>query len=522
MKDEKDFLKGKIEEYRFLPIDDTLFHYYDQYEGLCRESDDSEGLLYLTFCKGETYFRLGDYHKAENLLNSCIFDSSSDASLDILSRCHNLIGLLNVAMGQELPALENYMMSIEYSSKCANTKQQIITLLNMTWLYRDVGDFDKALKTGQDALTLFQADPVSGAYNLELLMHAYRGQLFFMMGRYDEAMKVLDTINNLKARSVAVFYEVPLKNFFIRAYHYLNDTDNLQKMIDALIDHATDKDDFLEFSEAFLNICEYILTFSKENTRRLLDSLHINIDSLEIYFLKMRLQRLEVLYAQKYCSNDAFLHESGKYMMMDSKYTELIRYNKRCSLQRIELLKKVQKERQLYFEQSRLDLMTGLLNKVSFEQMIGRILNNRIEKLPAACTLIVLDLDNFKRVNDRLGHMTGDKIITAVSESLTEVFGEEALIGRVGGDEFAVFLPNNDSDKEVFKQAIALQRTFALNRDVCELAEKHNLNISISIGIMFDINTPLDYENAFKRADKQLYLAKASGKNIICIESARF
>lgn len=523
MTNRKAFLKDKIEEYRFLPIEDCLFDYYDEYEELCKAEDDQLELVSLAFCRGEAFFRQGDYLEAERILNECVVDCHIELPYDLLAKCHNLIGLINIAMGQELLSLENYLAALDYAVKSGDNAQKVVTLLNIAWLYRDLEDYNKALEHCYKAQDILYSDENDfTVYNLEILLYTYIGQLHFKNNDPEKACEAIRLIEESKSKNPTLFYDVPVLNLFVRYYHYIKDNDKLQETIDTLIKFTRNQDDFIEFSESFLDIVEYIITFSQKNARRFMDALHINIDSFSIYFLQLRLQRLEVMYAEKYSDEEAFLQACGKYIRMESKYNSNICYSKLCSLQRLELLKNIQKERQLYFEQSRQDLMTGLLNKVSFEEMIERMLTSRTTNLPAACTLVVLDLDNFKKVNDTLGHINGDKIILAVARSLTKVFGENALLGRVGGDEFAAFLPNSYSSQDVFQQAIELQHEFAATPDVIDITENHDIKISISVGIMFDINTPLDYENAFKRADKQLYLAKASGKNIICIESAEF
>ena len=82
------------------------------------------------------------------------------------------------------------------------------------------------------------------------------------------------------------------------------------------------------------------------------------------------------------------------------------------------------------------DLLTNLLNKKTFESNVENLLSNAGE----IGALLIIDLDNFKTVNDTLGHMVGDRVLSDVAEGMRETFRQQDYLGRIGGDEFAVYL----------------------------------------------------------------------------------
>ena len=245
--------------------------------------------------------------------------------------------------------------------------------------------------------------------------------------------------------------------------------------------------------------------------------MHKNIDRMPIYFLKMKLQRLEVLYHQKYSDQETFLKACGEHFIMEEEYSKHIKSSKRFGLHRLEVLKSVQQEKDLYFEQSKQDMMTGLLNKATFENQVEKLLASHARQANSKASFLIFDLDNFKQVNDNMGHMKGDKIIYSITDCLNKAFAREALIGRVGGDEFAVFYPKDATKELILQKAQCVQELFTNHPEVQEDLNK-DIHLSVSIGVRFNTSEELCYSDCFTRADAQLYKAKALGKNMVCTE----
>ena len=153
------------------------------------------------------------------------------------------------------------------------------------------------------------------------------------------------------------------------------------------------------------------------------------------------------------------------------------------------------------------DQLTGLLNRYAFEQHIAETHSLR-ERLEVSFSLMLLDLDNFKWINDTYGHNYGDRILTLVSERLQKVCREHDLLCRLGGDEFALAL----YCKEQGYSHIVAHRIFEALKEPFEV-DSLSLKIECSIGIA-EFNSDFDSLNdALKKADLAMYQAKASGKN---------
>lgn len=120
-------------------------------------------------------------------------------------------------------------------------------------------------------------------------------------------------------------------------------------------------------------------------------------------------------------------------------------------------------------------------------------------------SLIVLDVDNFKAINDRFGHVIGDKALIAVCDTIRASLRATDLLGRYGGDEFVILLPATSMRG-------ALEKAEHIRAEVPQIRLKDGLNLSCSFGVA-QAQAEDDFTALFNRADKNLYLAKTQGKN---------
>lgn len=141
-----------------------------------------------------------------------------------------------------------------------------------------------------------------------------------------------------------------------------------------------------------------------------------------------------------WCNTTIYLIESGGHLT-GFVYVKNIEEKKRREL---ELLR-----------QSRIDPLTNLLNRAASLQEINYILNENGQKESA---LLIIDVDNFKNVNDTFGHMYGDKVLAGIAYKLKNIFDTDAIVGRLGGDEFLVFLFNIQDEDVVYRKAQMVAR----------------------------------------------------------------
>lgn len=151
------------------------------------------------------------------------------------------------------------------------------------------------------------------------------------------------------------------------------------------------------------------------------------------------------------------------------------------------------------------DVLTGLGNRMFLVERVKTQLQAR-----SAGALFMLDMDNFKLVNDNYGHGVGDKVLIIFSDILREVIGEEHYIARIGGDEFSIFL--NQITK---KSTLGTLASDIIQKFQDRLQEENiTCDVSCSIGISICYGNKEEiYEVMYENADKALYLAKNSGKS---------
>lgn len=152
------------------------------------------------------------------------------------------------------------------------------------------------------------------------------------------------------------------------------------------------------------------------------------------------------------------------------------------------------------------DSLTGVYNKKTITEYAKKRIAEEKEK---RIVIAILDVDNFKLVNDTFGHLYGDKVLARVGGRLKEIVGEDGVIGRIGGDEFMIVFNGLDDD-QVLRGMLRAIRT----QIKWEFAEDfENLSITCSIGAsIFPVNGR-DYEDLFKKADCCLYIAKEKGRD---------
>lgn len=154
------------------------------------------------------------------------------------------------------------------------------------------------------------------------------------------------------------------------------------------------------------------------------------------------------------------------------------------------------------------DSLTSFFNKATTERLITDFLNTNLIK-GGLHALLMIDLDYFKAINDTFGHVFGDAVLSQTSMKIAAQFGDTDIVGRVGGDEFTVFMKNISSVNVALSKA----------KDVCTAVLEtyyhgdNALQLSVSIGISLCSEHGLTYKELYEKADSALYASKKNGRN---------
>lgn len=179
-----------------------------------------------------------------------------------------------------------------------------------------------------------------------------------------------------------------------------------------------------------------------------------------------------------------------------------------------DVTKKTEFEKSLN-EKMNKDILTGLLNRVSFQTAVENILSDEVGKRKTHA-FVVLDVDNFKQINDTYGHLIGDVLLQKIANIFHYIFPKTDLASRFGGDEFIVFMNDIASAK------VALSRVKTISEELENLTLSNDINekFSVSMGISFCPNDGDTFSELYGKADAALYRAKHfSGNSFVVYDS---
>ena len=169
----------------------------------------------------------------------------------------------------------------------------------------------------------------------------------------------------------------------------------------------------------------------------------------------------------------------------------------------LRLGKTLERERAL----ARSDYVTGVVNARFFRDLAQREIDRSARYLHPF-TIAYIDVDNFKAINDAFGHATGDKVLSAVADSMQQHLRKTDVVARVGGDEFVILLPEVGTEAA---QAVISKMRHRLSEEM----QDKSWPVTFSIGVLTFTAVPVSADEMLTMADKMMYTVKNSGKNSI-------
>lgn len=176
------------------------------------------------------------------------------------------------------------------------------------------------------------------------------------------------------------------------------------------------------------------------------------------------------------------------------------------------LVSLLNRQNQELAKQVSIDTLTGLLNRKTLKSTLRQgIFAWQTQQQPAS--ILYIDLDHFKPINDKYGHHTGDHVIAATAQLITTQFANDAKLYRLGGEEFLAFLPNTTA-AEALAKAEGLRQCIAETNITIDNTTR--LNVTASIGVS-EYQAPDTWEQWIHKADANMYQAKDNGRNNVVI-----
>lgn len=152
------------------------------------------------------------------------------------------------------------------------------------------------------------------------------------------------------------------------------------------------------------------------------------------------------------------------------------------------------------------DALTGFYNKAATVRLISDVLTRSYKD---DHVMLALDLDNFKQINDTMGHITGDAVLAEACERMRGLFRNDDILGRIGGDEFVILVCGLRGEENIIRKVNDIIEAFR----VMSINAGGVINMSVSIGVDIPPKQPCSYSEIFSHADLALYEAKRRGKN---------
>lgn len=213
--------------------------------------------------------------------------------------------------------------------------------------------------------------------------------------------------------------------------------------------------------------------------------------------------------------NEILAYQYGANLVLSKPYISLTIFQQVRLLNELSCNRKNLKTAEGIQERAERDVLTGLYNREATRRRVNLLLSNPSAKPDTISALLMIDLDNFKMVNDTYGHLFGDEFLTRTAAKIRNRFRSNDIIGRIGGDEFIVYIdsiPNVELVEKRCTQLLeVLQETFS--------EEDANVHVSASIGVALVPEHGNTLTELYNKADQALYRAKKAGKNRFCIYS---
>jgi diguanylate cyclase (GGDEF)-like protein len=155
-----------------------------------------------------------------------------------------------------------------------------------------------------------------------------------------------------------------------------------------------------------------------------------------------------------------------------------------------------------------IDGLTGVLNRRGLEDAAIKM-QDMCKRINLSMAVLLIDIDHFKKVNDQHGHLTGDEVLRHLAKNISEMLRSSDVLGRYGGEEFCVFMPNTNEN-----EALGLAERIRSGVEAKPLKLKHpTINSTVSIGVADSVRAGYDFKGLIATADTAMYVAKKSGRN---------
>ena len=463
-----------------------------QAHNIFREIGLDSGVARSLNAVGLANIHLGTYAKSlENLLRALTYANQLD-DLQLKSQVLNNLGLLYLRM-------EEYSKALEYLSESltATNKSQVIELnaeliKNISTAYINLGEYEQALSYSKKCVQEYQDDQdrpgEASAINMT-------GEIYHAMGHTDEAaerfqaaLEISESIEYAPgaAQSHFLLGELALQqNETEKAEHYL-----LQALKYARI--GRDEKQRYEIHHLLSQVYQQIE--NHQEALRHFKAFHEAKESVFNEDIATKIKSLEIIHQVRETQQDREIYR----------------------LENVELTQEIEERSRVQAELERLvtlDPLTELFNRRHFFELTQKEMD-RCQRYNRPLSVIMLDIDKFKRVNDMFGHLAGDRVLVQTAQRIQRALRKVDSACRYGGEEFAVLLPETN----LMQAEMVAQRLWRVIGERPAVSAELKIPITISVGVAsYQPGGSLSVDTLLDHADQAMYLAKKSGRNQVAV-----
>lgn len=500
-------IREKIMSYQYNGGTEDVLELLDTYDRYLSMQGTADELAEAAFFRGDIAFHKGRYQETIEALTNCLGIEKTLNYTYLETESYNLLGMLFSFAGYENVALNNYLRAYDSAKKDQSVQGQVAALLNSGILYQSLQDYRKAMSYYKRAYEAAGSNFNHPEMYLLLLCLIQQAQVLYLMGRYEDVKRMKREIDSYYQVTCQGEVLLPKSVLEVWMEEKFGTERHMLELIEQIRQYLSFDERYVEQIDVYVDFCEFLIEKNrKTEARQFLDALREKVSVTEFFELRMRLESLEVLYQKRFGSEEQYLEYCRNYRAIQHEYEGTLHQFKQQNLDNIENLQELEQQRTEFEYRSKCDLATGLLNKEAFRIEVEKYLEERNRGVTDA--MVVLDIDDFKLVNDSFGHLVGDEVIFWLAGAIKERFDKD-LTGRFGGDEFLIFVRGIADVGELEERVENLREAFSKHL----FGKNASVQATISVGVSYNTDMDASYQSMLSCADEALLKAKEYGKN---------
>ncbi|MEJ2757925.1 MAG: diguanylate cyclase [Anaerolineales bacterium] len=502
----------------------------DEIKGGSRSLKNQVGRLKLLL--SSLYLRLIAYDRSlSNALEALTIYKDIKLSSGI-ALSYNALGLANIHLGTFAEALEHLLNALEQATKLEDDSLKAGVLNNLGLLYIRMEDFQKALEYLTKSLELasslkskeIEADLLEnicvaylnlGKFN-DALSHSQKGIVLYQrsQNRFGEA-KALSTAGEVYA---AMGHSIEALRYYQHSLEICQQIDYIQGTANTHMLIGEIELQKGELDNALRHLVQGLEDAEKGQDTNLIYRAHFHLANVyrQMEDYQMALSHYEKFHQIKESVFNEDMTTKIKSLEIMHRVRETQQDSEIYRLKNVELTREIEERKKVQSKLEHiatLDPLTGLYNRRYFFELTQQELD-RSRRYSRPLSVIMLDIDHFKQVNDRFGHLVGDRVIVEVARRIQKALRRIDQACRYGGEEFAILLP----ETTLTQAEMVGSRLWQLVSKQPTVSGELKLKITVSVGVAtYHQKGVIAVDTLLDRADKAMYYAKQHGRNRVVI-----